>query len=215
MAKQSIGLFDLETAQALRRMVDGGGAVGEAERIEYPKVVPHYNRVWWATAKEEIGRAEQGTAGTDFEVASGLCYLLHLDREDETLLKEYREDGTTWLEKTVYNPFDSKIKVDTNVVFQVIEDRYGNFWVSERVRYKDWCRFTLDSDLSHSDTYQDATIEAQWGYGFDHPSTSIDVYNMKTHTPSYFVYEGDSGDYGYAQYDPQNDKWWINPTECP
>lgn len=211
------GFQDRETAVVLSRFVKSGAINSVLPQVEaYPVPNKIIHEIWWATAKTEVSAATQGTAGTDFLVGTGTVYLLRLDTtlSNPTLLKEEMNDGT-WNEKTIYNPFDSVIKVGTGIVFPVVKDRHGLFWVLEPVKMKDKCRFTLDSALATSDTYKDATIEEQWGYGFDHPSTDIDVYNLKTHTSGTFEFYGDAGDYGRASYDPQSDKWWIDILECP
>lgn len=77
------------------------------------------------------------------------------------------------------------------------------------------CRFTLDAALATTDESKAATIQQQFGYGTDHASTSITVYNFLTHTANTYLYEGDSGDAGRAFYDPGGGKWYIDEMECP
>lgn len=80
---------------------------------------------------------------------------------------------------------------------------------------KPLCRFTLSAALATSESSKSATMSAQYGKGRSHPSTSITVYNLLSHTAGTYVFEGDSGDAGYAYYDTAEKKWYIIQMECP
>lgn len=215
MAKSIYGFSDQRTPEILKSMISNGLSAARTPVEIYPTAKVMFNKIWWATAKAEISAATQGDVATGtFTCASGQVYILELNRTTGKFDYVTTSDGTK-VERKLWNPHDSKIKVSTKIVFPIYEDRYSNYWPTGPLIYKPWCRFTLDSALTTSDVYKDATIEEQWGYGFDHPSVDINVYNFKIHTPSTYMFTGDSGDYGYASYDPQNDKWWINPMECP
>lgn len=77
------------------------------------------------------------------------------------------------------------------------------------------CRFTLNSNLGTSNASIAATITHQYGYGREHASTSVSVYNLLTHTAGTYAFAGDSGDAGYAYYDPGTQHWIIIQMECP
>lgn len=79
---------------------------------------------------------------------------------------------------------------------------------------KSFCTFTLGEELEDTDQTASATIEEQWGYGADHESTSITVYNMEKSGGDYEFY-GDSGDYGRATYSGSGTTWYIENMECP
>lgn len=80
---------------------------------------------------------------------------------------------------------------------------------------KPLCRFTLSGALATSEASKAATMSSQYGAGRSHASTSITVYNLLSHTAGTYVFEGDSGDAGYAYYDAAEKKWYIIQMECP
>lgn len=95
---------------------------------------------------------------------------------------------------------------------------YGEWWISAGASgggYKHFCRFTLNAALATTDGSKGATIQTQWGVGTDHPSTSITVNNLLTHTSGTYVFEGDSGDAGIAIWSGSGTTWYIIQMECP
>ena len=81
---------------------------------------------------------------------------------------------------------------------------------------KEFCRFTLNADLSTSDATKAATITEQWGRGRDHSTASaITVHNLLSHAGGVYVFEGASGNAGIASYDPDLKAWRIIIPECP
>lgn len=73
------------------------------------------------------------------------------------------------------------------------------------------CQFTLGATLATTDASKSATIT---NCNIDSlEGDSITVYNHPA--SSNYIFEGDSGDYGTAWYDQNNDKWWIVQMECP
>ncbi len=78
------------------------------------------------------------------------------------------------------------------------------------------CRFRLDAAMASSDASAAATIDIQIGFGRDHASDSITVWNMpRNGAGSTYEYYGDADYYGMADWDPVREKWWIRPMECP
>lgn len=214
MTPKLYGFNERRIPEILSTQVKSGDIYQRISQQEsYPRPNVQYTRTWWATAKEEIAAASQGSvSGEAFTCSSGQVYILRLDRNTGKFKKETRKDGT-WIERKMWNPFDTKVKIDDNVIFQVNEDRYGDIWLASPVVYKPRCQFKADSAYTTTDVSVSATIQRQWGAGFDHPSTSITVYNFLT--SSNYEFYADANDYGYASYDPQNDKWWIDLPECP
>ena len=96
----------------------------------------------------------------------------------------------------------------------------GAFYLSQHP-YKPVIKFELTDALSTSDAYEEATIKAQLGQGFDSPSTgvgAIRVYNTYDNSESSYIFEGDVGDWGLAYWNGDR----ANPTyytilnfECP
>lgn len=217
MPPQLFGFSDRDIRDALEQFANSG-RIDQLIRdeVQYPMPFRSKQKMWYAACCTQITSATPASISSGYKVGEGECNPLILDLDADPPEFQYitKTDGTNW-KRTVYNPFDTVVKVSDKIVFPITVDRKGNLWITKQVKYKPWCRFTFDSDLTTSDTYIDATIESQWGYGFDHPSNDINVYNFKTHTPSTFMFEADSGDYGYAFYDPVDDRWYINPPECP
>jgi hypothetical protein len=75
-------------------------------------------------------------------------------------------------------------------------------------------RFTLNEALTTSDQFKAATITHQYGPGIDHTETTITVFNMLTHSPGTYLFEGDSGDAGLAMWDSDSN-FIIIQMECP
>lgn len=112
-----------------------------------------------------------------------------------------------------YNMFDAYSE-DTYLLFD--RDSLGRFWVlgSAGIPKKPKCIFTLDADLAQDEEYEDATISVQYGYGTDHTSTSIVVYNIPKSSGDY-IYYGSAGAYGVASYSNESNAWYIDMMECP
>lgn len=90
----------------------------------------------------------------------------------------------------------------------------GRLWLNEDLNLKRRCRFTLDSALTTADASVAATITSQRGPGTEHPDTAITVHNLETSSAGTYVFEGDSGDAGWAEWDSETD-WDIENMECP
>ena len=89
-------------------------------------------------------------------------------------------------------------------------------WVSPGVGFKPLIRFTLAAALATSDASKAATVTDQYGAGAEQVTTAsgITVYNLETSTASTYVFEGDSGDAGYARWD-YGTRYQIIQMECP
>lgn len=73
------------------------------------------------------------------------------------------------------------------------------------------CQFYLNAALATTDASKGATVT---NCNIDtYEGDTITVYNHPA--SSNYIFEGDSGDYGTAWYDQNNDKWWIVQMECP
>lgn len=80
---------------------------------------------------------------------------------------------------------------------------------------KPLCRFVLTAALATSDETKTATITHQLGAGAAHITTDITVHNLGSHAGGSYVFAGDSGDAGYAFWNPHNKGWYIIQMECP
>lgn len=76
-------------------------------------------------------------------------------------------------------------------------------------------RFRLSAALAQSDATGSADIISQYGYGVDHDDTETITVVNHPHSGTDDMFYGDSGDYGTASYDPDNDNWPIDIMECP
>lgn len=166
-----------------------------------------------ATAKTTITAATGGDAGTNYVVGSGEASLLELNISDAKLLKSEASVGGTWRSVTVYNPYDNAIPISTKLIFPIVQDRKGLFWVATPIIFKPHCRFTLDAALATSDASKSATITSQWGQGITHPTTSITVENLLTSTGGLYLFEGASGAAGRASY-KTGTTWNIENMQC-
>jgi len=141
--------------------------------------------------------------------------------------------GVTPAEITVGDADDTHVDVDTAGGSKLVSDAGGGGLILHKPTgtgtkwaviaiggshtgqlKKQHCRFTLGGALATTDASQSATIQTQYGPGVDHPSTSITVRNLLTHTAGTYVFEGDSGDAGIAMYD-SGTTWNIIQMECP
>jgi len=102
-----------------------------------------------------------------------------------------------------------------SVVF-VLRMRNGQYVIVPLLGTRKLVRFTLAAAMTTSDASKSATITDQYGPGEDGPTTAggITVHNLETHTSGTHVFEGDSGDTGYAYHDAEND-YIILQMECP
>lgn len=171
------------------------------------------SRIWMATASTTITAATGGDAGTTYVVGGGTAYLLELRPSDAKLLKSEASVGGTWRTVQVYNLYDNAIPVSTKLVFPVIQDGKGIFWVASPIIFKPHCRFTLNSALATSESSKAATITDQWGQGIAHPTTAITVENLLTKTAGLYLFEGVSGAAGRASY-KSGTNWNIENMEC-
>jgi hypothetical protein len=89
-------------------------------------------------------------------------------------------------------------------------DENRGVWTGEHI--KNFCRFTLNEELTIEDENVGATIETQYGRGAFHAESGITVHNLLTSTGDYEFY-GDSGDYGLAVWNSGTD-WIIYMLEC-
>jgi len=141
--------------------------------------------------------------------------------------------GVTPAEITVGDADDTHVDVDTAGGSKLVSDAGGGGLILHKPTgtgtkwaviaiggshtgqlKKQHCRFTLGGALATTDASQSATIQTQYGPGVDHPSTSITVRNLLTHTAGTYLFEGDSGDAGIAIYD-SGTTWNIVQMECP
>lgn len=78
-----------------------------------------------------------------------------------------------------------------------------------------WIRFQLSATLATTDASKGATVDMYAnGPDPDPDAAGITVYNMPVNGGNY-VFEGDSSDYGYAEYRNEDDKYYIKQMECP
>lgn len=83
--------------------------------------------------------------------------------------------------------------------------------------YKPTIEFALSAAMTTSDATKTATIQSQDGIGLDNPNTgsgAITVHNVREHTASTYIFEGDSGDRGVASWLYGNE-YKIENMECP
>lgn len=77
-----------------------------------------------------------------------------------------------------------------------------------------WIEFTLDGTLATTDATAAVTVvTASWTNTA--PTSTITVKNLATHTGGTYVFEGDSGDHGKAEYRVADDSWHVYQMECP
>lgn len=74
------------------------------------------------------------------------------------------------------------------------------------------CQFYLDAALATTDASKSATVDRCNVASY--VGDTITVYNHDESGGDY-IFEGDSGDYGTAYYDQNNEKWYIIQMECP
>ena len=120
--------------------------------------------------------------------------------------------------ETIYNA--STDATGTGTFLPVERDKFGDWWVvfgDSMSLKKPLVRFTLDADLTTSDASKAATITDQYGPGADN-ATSITVHNLEivpaTGTATEYMFEGDSGDAGYALWD-SGTNYRIIQIQCP
>lgn len=168
----------------------GGGAVG----------------AWQMEATTAITAASGDTAG------SGTAKILYLNSGD---LDPY-EPGSSPMTATVYNAH--RIPLASGDRFMGIRTLDGVLWVAawSVVEYKPLVRFTLAAAMTTSEASKSATITAQYGPGQDNTTSAggITVHNMLTSTGGVYLFEGDSGDAGLAQWDSGTNYRIVN-MECP
>jgi hypothetical protein len=76
-----------------------------------------------------------------------------------------------------------------------------------------WCKFSLTETMATSDADAEAEIElASWSA---ETGTAITVQNHATHAAGVYIFAGDNGDFGTANYRPWDDTWHIVQMECP
>ena len=86
--------------------------------------------------------------------------------------------------------------------------------LAQIVTLKQFCRFQANAAFTQSSPTVAGTIDAQWGYGDDHASTSATFTNLNKNGGGY-VFEGDEDDYGIAVYSGSGTTWYIIQMECP
>lgn len=212
--KSLYGFNEREVAQKLHDFVKAGKLEGSlSESNVLPNTFTPATRIWMATAKTTITAATGGDAGTNYAVGTGEVYLLELDQDSSQLWKSEASPGGTWRSVPVFNLYDNSIPISTKLVFPVIQDRKGLFWVATPIIFKPHCRFTLNAALTTSAASVAATITHQWGQGIAHPTTSITVENLLTDTGGVYLYEGASGAAGRASY-KSGTTWNIENMQC-
>ena len=80
--------------------------------------------------------------------------------------------------------------------------------------YKPLIHFELDGALTTGEASNAADIIAQFGPGFDNPTTAITVYNLETTSSGVYVFSGIDTAAGWALWDSA-DKYRIIQMECP
>ena len=126
--------------------------------------------------------------------------------------------GTTdaGFDETVYNATPVSLTTGQWVV-GVRDFKSGNFFALPQTgsgQLKALCRFRLDAALATADASKAAVITNQFGVGIAHSTTStITVYNLQNGAASAYLFEGSSGDAGYAEWDSARN-WRIVQMEC-
>jgi len=100
----------------------------------------------------------------------------------------------------------------TTCVMLAQEMLTGKIWVVNP-NIKTRVRFTLDSALGTSDSSKAATVDTQHGAGVN-GATAITVTNLETSSAGVYVFSGDSGDAGWADWDTGT-TYTITNMECP
>lgn len=129
------------------------------------------------------------------------------------VLADLKDGSGTSVTETAYNI--SPMAIAESAYVQLTQELVsGALIVAAGGARKLYCRFTLDAALATTDASKAGTIVTQYGPGGSHTTTSITVYNLLTHTAGTYVFEGDSGDAGYAFWD-SGTSWRIMQMECP
>lgn len=123
------------------------------------------------------------------------------------------------------NQFDSDSMVRIAEQVARLERMYWNLVaefrrLDQRNRYgpgrKDLVRFTLDNALTTAEASESATITNQFGRGRNADTgTTITVHNLETNSAGVYVFEGDSGDAGWAYWGGNGNDYYILMIECP
>ncbi len=122
-------------------------------------------------------------------------------------LNVYKFDGTgttdTGRDETVYN-LDTVSRTTGQFTVCVRDDESGRWMATgggSGTGYKQFCRFTLDAELTDSTTSVAALLTNQWGEGTAHSTGTITVYNPLDGYTTGCLFEGTSGTAGLAGYD--------------
>ena len=140
-------------------------------------------------------------------VGSGDVTLYRANSDDELVtIKDTQGDDIT---VTVCNA--SIIPSGEDLYVWVRQDSTGKWWLDNGNAGTPICSFTLNAAMATTDASKGADIETCNLKSL--VGDTITVYNHAA--SSDYIFEGDSGDYGTAYYDQNNEKWYIIQMECP
>lgn len=123
---------------------------------------------------------------------------------------------TVWNHETRWasNIYQWRGKVGWNgtAIWDNIKQRWRINWMEHRVGWH--CGFTLSANLTKAMSDVAASVVHWWGG--HNPGSQIQVWNvLDTIDPNnLYMWEGDNGAFGHAEYDEEADKWRIYLLNC-
>lgn len=160
---------------------------------------------------ETTGTITAASYSTNITPGSGTAKL---KRMGSTYLEDHQTDGSAVVSRTIKSlwPF----AVPSGFLLLGVRTLDGTLWASEWLdRPHLFCRFTAGAAFTTSSGSVSGTITNYYGFGKNHASSSATFANLLSHAASTYVFEGDSGDAGYAYYSGSGTTWQIVQMECP
>jgi hypothetical protein len=140
---------------------------------------------------------------------SGTAKIMRLDTN--LIAHQDNEQDVT---VTVYSMLPHAILDDG--LLMVIRTLDGVLWVTQWLDFPQvFCRFKTTASFTTSSASVAGTIQAMYGMGRAHGTTTgRTFYNLADNTDSAYIFEGGSGDAGFAVWD-SGSNWRIIQMECP
>lgn len=160
-----------------------------------------------------IGQATTSITGAAYAAnitpGSGTVKLM---QRGATYLEAHLPDGTNPTTLTAYSLLPHAVL--QNGIVSLLRTLDASIWITAWLDMPQlFCRFTANADFTTSSETVTGTIQSQFGPGRGHTTTSRTFYNLEDNAGGY-VFEGDSGDAGFAVWD-SGSNWRIIQMECP